>query len=190
MCCLGLSVAHTKFHGMLWIVQHDTMLRHAWVFGVDPCRDHFLKTCFVRTELLKMEKTLQPKKWTRPSELLPPPSVSLSSLTKCASCPPLAKNPSLSMSCATNMHLRRGFVVQFEFDSPLCDVFFPTLLLTLRACLQTAALCTPNGLLFICRKRISQGPYTKKPHPYACSVFFCASHVYMLCLPLCSLAGS
>ena len=36
MCCLGLYVAHTKFHGMwvvgLWIVQHDTMVRHAWVF--------------------------------------------------------------------------------------------------------------------------------------------------------------
>ena len=57
MCCVGLSVAHTKFNGMwvvgLWIVQHDIMLRHAWVFGVDPCRDLFLRTCSVRTEPLK-----------------------------------------------------------------------------------------------------------------------------------------
>ena len=68
--------------------------------------------------------------------LLPPP-VSLSWLTKCAPCPPMAnnhfENPCLSMSWATNIHLRRGFVVEFEFDLPLCDVFFPTLLLSLQA---------------------------------------------------------
>ena len=47
------------------------------------------------------------------SSALLPPSVSLSWLTKCARCPPMAnnhfENPSLSMSCATNIHLRRGF---------------------------------------------------------------------------------
>ena len=59
-----------------------------------------------------------------------PPSVDRSWLTKCAPRPPWAnnhfENPCLSMSCATNIHLRRGFVVEFEFELPLRDVFFPT----------------------------------------------------------------
>ena len=70
MCCLGLSVAHTKFHVMwvvgLWIVEHDTMLRHAWVFSVQPCMDLFLRTWFMRTELLKMAKTSRPREGTAP----------------------------------------------------------------------------------------------------------------------------
>ena len=27
------------------------LLRHAWVFSVDPCRVLFIRTCFVRTKL-------------------------------------------------------------------------------------------------------------------------------------------
>ena len=36
------------------MTMHDNLhvlLRHAWVFSVDPRRDLFLRTCFVRTEL-------------------------------------------------------------------------------------------------------------------------------------------
>ena len=36
------------------MTMHDNLhvlLRHAWVFNVDPCRDLFLRTCFVWTEL-------------------------------------------------------------------------------------------------------------------------------------------
>ena len=124
------------------------------------------------------------------------PSNSLSWLTKCAPCPPMAnnhfENPCLSMSCATNIHLREGFVVEFEFDLPLCDVFFPTLLLTLCGRLQSAALCTPHGLLFICRKygKGSGKDHIRRNHtPCAMhALFCCASHVYMLCFPLCSFA--
>ena len=36
------------------MTMHDNLhvlLRHAWVFSVDPRRDLFLRTCFLRTEL-------------------------------------------------------------------------------------------------------------------------------------------
>ena len=36
------------------MTKHDNLhvlLRHAWVFSVDPRKDLFLRTCFVRTEL-------------------------------------------------------------------------------------------------------------------------------------------
>ena len=159
----------------------------------DPCKDIFLRNCFVQTELLKMEKTLQPRKGTRPSALLPP-SVCLSCPTKCAPCPAKAnnhyENPCLSMSCATNIHMRRGFPVEFEFHLPLCDVFFPTLLLSPRACLQSAALCTPHGLSFICKKygKGSGKHHTRRNHTPMHALFCCACHVYMLCFPLCSFA--
>ena len=38
------------------MTMHDNLhvlLRHAWVFSVDPRRDLFLRTCFVRTELCR-----------------------------------------------------------------------------------------------------------------------------------------
>ena len=35
----------------------------------DPCRDRLLRTCFVRTELLQMDKTSQPRNGT-PSHVL------------------------------------------------------------------------------------------------------------------------
>ena len=149
----------------------------------------------MRTELWKREKTSQPRKGTHPSVLLPP-SGCLSCPTKCAPCPPMANNhfvnPCLSMSCATNINLRRGFVVEFEFHLALCDVFFPTLQLTLQACLQSAKLCTPHVLLFICRKygKRSGKDHIQRNHTPPHALFCCASHVYMLCLPLCSFAGS
>ena len=105
----------------------------------------------MRTEVLKTEKTSRPRKGT--SAALLPPAINLSCPTKCAPCSPMAskhfENPCLSMSCANNIHLRRGFVVEFQFDFPLCDFFRPTLLLSPQGSLQFVALCSAHALLFI-----------------------------------------
>ena len=83
---------------------------------VDPCKDLFLRPCFVRTELLKTQKTLRPRKGT--SVALLPPALSLPCLRECAPCPPMAtkhfENPCLSLSCASDIHLRRGLAVNLN----------------------------------------------------------------------------
>ena len=111
--------------------------------GVNYAQSYTSKIALRPQRLLLMLRLLQP-------------SGSLSCLTKCAPCPPMANNhfedTCLSMSGATNIHMRKGFVVQFEFHFALCDVFFPTLLFTLQACLQCGQLCIPHGLLFLCTK--------------------------------------
>ena len=46
---------------------HDSLhvlLRVAWVFSVDPCRDLFLRTCFVVTELCEFAA----EEWDRPQQ--------------------------------------------------------------------------------------------------------------------------
>ena len=99
MCCLGLSVAPTpSFMGCgLWAVdcpaRHNAPSRVG--LCVDPCRDLFLGPCFVRTELLKTERTSWPRKGTSAAQL--PPAANLSCPTKCVPRPPI-KNP-LSSSC-------------------------------------------------------------------------------------------
>ena len=119
MCCLGLSVVHTKFHRMwvvgLWIVKHDTMLRHAWVFGVDRCRDLFLRTRFVRTEPLKNFEARE----RDCSAALLPSAVIVPCPPECTPCPPMAnkhfETPCLSMSCGRNIHLTRGFAMNLNW---------------------------------------------------------------------------
>ena len=133
----------------LWVVDCSAQHNAPSCVGlcVDRCRDLFLRSPLV----LKTEKTLRPR--TRTSAALLPPSINLSCPTKCAPCSPMAskhfENPCFSMSCANNIHLRRGFVVEFQFDFPLCDFFNPTLLLSPQGSLQFAALCSAHALLFI-----------------------------------------
>ena len=91
-----------------------------------------------------------------------------------------------------NQHTSEGgFVVDFELHLVLCNVFFPTLLLTLQACLPSAELCTPHVLLFICKKygKGSGKDHIQGNHSPPHALFRCPSDVYMLCLPLWSFAG-
>ena len=116
---------------------------------VDPYRDLFLRTCFVLTELLRKEKASRPSKGT--SAALLPPAASLPFPTECAPRPPMAskrsENPCLSMSCAGNIHQRRGFAANLN----LICFLYATLLPSPQGSLQCAALCSAHALLFIPR---------------------------------------
>ena len=118
-----------------------------------------------------------------------PPSISLSWLTKHAPCPPVAnnhyENPCLSMSCATNKHVRRGFVVDFEFDLP-CVMFFsgPSYLAFKDDCnlLHLAPLMPCCFFVGSMEKDLVR---TKNTPCALRALSCCAFHVSMLGFPLC-----